>query len=185
MSETALAEPAADSGDLLEHIRALRERNRGYEAKAQRLYADLEEIFDDPTQLFVMKAMQRRKGESGDFSSDTKIVFVAGPMVATLGELRKFIDSGAKLAEVEAAIRIKLEEMGRRERRIDVLGSPEWVSLRDGLFTTLQPYPEALMAFRRFLLDQTKVVDVAPESNGSESGAGSAELPAPGEDPSS
>lgn len=143
----------------LEYVASLRARLFDYEERTQTLLVMLEDVFNDPLQLFVIQTM-RGKEDAPDVPPGIKIAFAADPLLRTLSELRKFIETAGRLAETEAAIRIKLEEMRRKERKVDVLDSPEWKQLRDGLLAVLERYPEALAAVRVFLAGG--VIDVTP-----------------------
>jgi len=168
--------------DLLQRLEALSQRLVGYEGVGVELLEKLRGISEDPSKLFEV-VFGRRGEPTGE------LTFVAGPLLRTLNELRKFNDSEVRLVEIIAAVRMSaLEAEERRRRQIDILASPAWHALRDRIFAALQPYPDALLAIRRSLIGD--VVDVTPRQPEAEPaverlGAGSADDPAPSEDPSS
>ena len=130
---------------LLTSLQEIKGRLKGYEGIGEQLLQAIQQMVEEKTADGNMVRLE--DGPRGG----KKLVFVGGPLLQVLGELRKFIDSYGRLLDLEARVSKIIEE--RNETTINIINNPQWIELKTVILTALAPYPEAKTAVRKALSD--------------------------------
>ena len=123
---------------LLASLQEIKGRLKGYEGIGEQLLQAIQQMVEEQTSDGDMVRLE--DGPRGG----KKLVFVGGPLLQVLGELRKFIDSYGRLLDLEARVSKIIEERG--DTTINIINNPQWVEMTNVLFSALTPFPEAKSA---------------------------------------
>lgn len=127
---------AADK--LLASLQEIKGRLGGYEGIGKQLLQAIQQMVEEQTaDGDIVRLEDSPKGGK-------KLVFVGGPLLQVLGELRKFIDSYGRLLDLEARVSKIIEE--RSETTINIISNPQFLIVMTNLYEALAPFPEALEA---------------------------------------
>jgi len=137
-SEASLARDTRSADELLEGMRELQESLASRAGLIEEIIDGLSSIAKDPNCLFAHDA----KG---------KPVFVGGPLLKSLAEFRKYLDTHSRFIEIEGRLRKLIDEKGVT---VNLLMHPEWIELRQTIVTALRPYPEAKRALSNVLKER-------------------------------
>lgn len=130
---------------LLASLQEIKGRLGEYEGIGKQLLQAIQQMVD--TETADGDIVRLEDGPRGG----KKLVFVGGPLLQVLGELRKFIDSYGRLLDLEARVSKIIED--RNETTINIINNPQWIEIKAVILHALAPFPEAKAAVRKALTD--------------------------------